>query len=145
MTSALFGVPTPYVFDVSVYNIFSALVSWRTCICVLCTQGRFPPCLHPHIEDDGITHVADVPSIIAIAQNCHPGLWTLTDWWRSHLEARCSQTFRHAAAVQLLWSDRGVGIWATRGHMSSATMEVLLHRIGRATTNVSMCQCVADG
>ena len=62
--AAVCGVPTPYVFDVSVYNIFASLV-------VHCGTCRLLPdgsSLATLTDADELTRVAAVPSILAIAR-----------------------------------------------------------------------------
>ena len=55
---------TPYVFDVSVYNIFASLVVH----CGTCRLLRDGASLAMLAMDDELTRVAAVPSILAIAR-----------------------------------------------------------------------------
>ena len=59
-----FGVPTPYVFDVSVYNIFASLVVH----CGTCWLLRDGSALATLTASNELTRVAEVPSILAIAR-----------------------------------------------------------------------------
>ena len=59
-----FGVPTPYVFDVSIYNIFSSFAVLGGC-CKLLRDGASLVMLS---DADGLTHLAAVPSILAVAR-----------------------------------------------------------------------------
>ena len=62
---AVFGVPTPYVFDVSVYNIFSSLVV-HCATCRLLQDGAALTSLNAGAP--ALTRVAAVPSILAVAR-----------------------------------------------------------------------------
>jgi non-ribosomal peptide synthetase component F len=63
-TDSMFGVPTPYVFDVSVYNIFTSLVVH----CGTCQLLQDGSSLATLAANDKLTRVAAVPSILAIAR-----------------------------------------------------------------------------
>ena len=63
-TDCIFGVPTPYVFDVSVYNIFTSLVVH----CGTCQLLQDGSSLATLTANDKLTRVAAVPSILAIAR-----------------------------------------------------------------------------
>ena len=60
----VFAVPTPYVFDVSVYNIFSSL----TVMCSTCHLLEDGAALASLPKNQYVTHAAAVPSILAVAR-----------------------------------------------------------------------------
>ena len=126
---SVFAVPTPYVFDVSVYNIFSSLVVH----CGVCRLLQDGSSLILAQEDD-FTRVAAVPSILAIA--------SLPDTVR-HVEVGGEALTRKAAAntpegsrVYNYYGPTEVAIWATRREVSRDDLSSIAS-IGRPLPNVT--------
>ena len=106
---SVFGVPTPYVFDVSVYNIFSSLIVFRGS-CRLLHDGS--ALAMPPAAADSYTHLAAVPSILAVSRvspsvrHLQVGGEALT---RSAVEAVPS-----GADLYNYYGPTEAAIWATR-------------------------------
>ena len=144
---SVFGVPTPYVFDVSVYNIFSSLIVFRGS-CRLLHDGS--ALAMPPAAADLYTHLAAVPSILAVSRvspsvrHLQVGGEALT---RSAVEAVPS-----GADLYNYYGPTEAAIWATRRVVPEAERKMavghgkvgqvpndgrLLSSIGRPLVNVT--------
>eukprot|EP00966_Prymnesium_polylepis_P061299 1422011-Prymnesium_polylepis.1 len=129
-SNVVFGMATPYVFDVSVYNIFASLVV-HCGTCQLVEDGSSLVSLG---AGDKMTHVAAVPSILAIAR-LPPSV--------RHVEAG-GEALSHKAVANVpvgvgLYNYYGpteVAIWATRREVAFREGSARLASIGAPLPNV---------
>eukprot|EP00966_Prymnesium_polylepis_P291025 6721123-Prymnesium_polylepis.1 len=129
--AAIFGVPTPYVFDVSVYNVFASLVV-HCGVCRLLLDGTSLITLS---ADDPLSRVAAVPSILAIAQL--PASVKCVEVGGEALTQKAVDNVCESIAIYNYYGPTEVAIWATRREVARHELPQRLPSIGRPLPNVS--------
>lgn len=128
--SAIFGVPTPYVFDVSVYNFFSSMFVHCGTLRLL-QDGTALAILH---QDDDMTRTSAVPSILAIAR-----LPTLVKQVEVGGEALTQNAIDNVPSRVALFNYYGpteAAVWATRREVERDVRLQRLSSIGKPLPNV---------
>lgn len=127
----VFGVPTPYVFDVSVYNIFSSLTV-HCGICYLLDDGASLAMLS---SEDAITRVAAVPSVLPVAR--FPRTVKAVEVGGEALTRRAVDNVRLATSIYNYYGPTEAAIWATRREVPRGELSSRLSSIGRPLPNVT--------
>ena len=128
---SVFGVPTPYVFDVSVYNILSCFVVFGGC-CRLLHDGSSLVMLS---DADAITHLAAVPSVLAVSrvprsvEHVQVGGEALTQAAVANVHA--------GASLFNYYGPTEASIWATRRQVLRTDSPSRLSSIGSSLPNVT--------
>ena len=125
-----FGVPTPYVFDVSVYNIFSSLVVH----CGTCQLLQDGSALVTLSVDGATTRVAAVPSILAIAR-LPPSIEDVEVGGEA-LTQKAVDNVPMNISMYNYYGPTEVAIWATRREVDRDSLSRRLSSIGRPLPNV---------
>eukprot|EP00966_Prymnesium_polylepis_P272160 6288196-Prymnesium_polylepis.1 len=136
--SCVFGVPTPYVFDVSVYNVFASLVV-HCGICQLLADGSslVAPAKRAHF-----TRAAAVPSILANAQ-LPPTLQEIEVGGEA-LTQTAVDSVSSGVTVLNYYGPTEAAIWATRRRVIRGSPGRLAS-IGRPLPNVTCYVVDPDG
>ena len=129
--ATLFGVPTPYVFDVSVYNIFASLVV-HCGTCLLLEDGTSLATLK---VDDKLTRVSAVPSILAIARL--PSTVTHVEVGGEALTQKAVDSVPMGVSIYNYYGPTEVAIWATRREVVRHDLPFAISSIGRPLPNVT--------
>ena len=133
--ACVFGVPTPYVFDVSVYNIFASLVV-HCGTCKLLEDGASLVRLgQPQAEQGRLTRVAAVPSILAAARL--PSSIEVVEVGGESLSLAAVDSLRPNVALYNYYGPTEAAIWATRKVVARAALPHRLSSIGRPLPNVT--------
>ena len=128
---SVFGVPTPYVFDVSVYNILSCFAVLGGC-CHLMHDGSSLIMLS---DADATTHLAAVPSVLAVSrvpltvEHVQVGGEALTLAAVSNVHAD--------ASLYNYYGPTEASIWATRRQVLRTDGPSRLSSIGTSLPNVT--------
>ena len=127
----IFAVPTPYVFDVFIYNMFASLVVH----CGTCQLLQDGSSLATLTVDDKMTRVAAVPSILAIANL--PSTVEHVEVGGEALTKRAVENVPLGASIYNYYGPTEVSIWATRHHVKWDELPRCFTSIGRPLPNVT--------
>ena len=133
-----FGVPTPYVFDVSIYNIFSSFAVFGGC-CKLLRDGASLVMLR---EADALTHLAAVPSVLAVSRV--PLSVRQVQVGGEALTQAAVKNVHASASIFNYYGPTEASVWATRCPVGRADQSTRLSSIGIALPNVR-CYVVSNG
>ena len=128
---AAFGAPTPYVFDVSVYNIFASLVV-HCSTCRLLQDGSSLAMLN---MNDELTHLSVVPSLLAIAR-LPPSLKHIEVGGEA-MSQRALDNVPSSTCIYNYYGPTEAAIWATRRSVVKINRGQRLASIGRTLPNVA--------
>jgi amino acid adenylation domain-containing protein len=128
--NAIFGMPTPYTFDVSVYNIFSSLAVFRG-TCRLLADGSQ---LATPTRGEHWTHLAAVPSILAVSR-LPPSVEHVQVGGEALTQPAVDSVPKHATLYNY-YGPTEAAIWATRSIVSRDS-PARLSLIGSPLPNVT--------
>ena len=129
--TSTFAVPTPYVFDVSVYNIFSSLVVHCGPCCLLYDGST----LAMPSKEEKYSRVAAVPSILVIARL--PRAVQHVEVGGEALTQNAVDNVRAGVNIYNYYGPTEVAIWSTRRVVVRADITSRLASIGRPLCNVT--------
>ena len=140
VASTVFGVPTPYVFDVSVYNLLASFVV-HCGTCRLLEDGSSLALL---TAEDLVTRVAAVPSVLAsiLAVARLPPSVKHVEVGGEALTQGAISNLPSSTAVFNYYGPTEVAIWATRREVLRDEVVRRLASIGRPLPNV-VCSIVS--
>jgi non-ribosomal peptide synthetase component F len=124
---ARFGMMTPYVFDISFYNIFCSLAAFGG-TCVLLETPTEAECIH-------ITHLSGVPSVLSIIRM--PASVRHVEVGGEALTKAALSATPEEASVFNYYGPVEVTQWATRQSVHEAQSERKLASIGNPLPNVT--------
>eukprot|EP00966_Prymnesium_polylepis_P001651 38120-Prymnesium_polylepis.1 len=125
-----FGVPTPYVFDVSVYNIFASLVvHCGSCRLLLDGSSLNDPITRVY----NLKRIAAVPSVLSVARP--PPSVRHVEVGGEALTESAVENVPTGAALYNYYGPTEVAIWATRIEVALSKHQHRLASIGRPLAN----------